>query len=98
MNNIFIITGTCNIVPLPSNLFIVMERETIVSFLNRLGLSDEVDAFRKQDVNLNVLLQLDETLLVETLHEMNLTLGKRMVIRNEIKIMKSRKFFFYFVY
>lgn len=68
-----------------------MDKETIQSFLHRLGLDDKVEKFEEEDITLDLLLDLSEKELAETLKEMNLTIGKQMRIRKEIKDMNSRK-------
>lgn len=68
-----------------------MDKETIQSFLHRLGLDDEAEKFEDEDITLDLLLGLCEKDLAETLKEMNLKIGKQMKIRKEIKDMNSRK-------
>lgn len=58
-----------------------MDMETIQSFLRRLGLDDEVEKFEEEDITLDLLLDLSEKDLAETLKEMNLKIGKQMRIR-----------------
>lgn len=65
--------------------------ETIQSFLRRLGLDDEVEKFEEEDITLDLLLDLSEKDLAETLKEMNLKIGKQMRIRKEIRDLNSRK-------
>lgn len=72
-------------------IFTNMDKETIQSFLHRLGLDDKVEKFEEEDITLDLLLDLSEKELAETLKEMNLTIGKQMRIRKEIKDMNSRK-------
>lgn len=68
-----------------------MEKDTIQSFLHRLGLDDVAEKFEEEDITLDLLLDLSEKDLAETLKEMNLKLGKQMRIRTEIRDMNSRK-------
>lgn len=68
-----------------------MDMETIQSFLRRLGLDDEVEKFEEEDITLDLLLDLSEKDLAETLKEMNLKIGKQMRIRKEIRDLNSRK-------
>lgn len=72
-----------------------MDKETIQSFLHRLGLDDVAEKFEDEDITLDLLLGLSEEYLAETLKEMNLKIGKQMKIRKEIKDMKSRKLIIY---
>lgn len=69
-----------------------MDTETIQSFLHRLGLDDKLEKFEEEDITLDLLLDLSEEHLAETLKGMNLTIGKQMKIRKEIKDMNSRKY------
>lgn len=68
-----------------------MDNETIESFLHRLNLDDSTDAFKQQDIDLDLLLELDEDALKETLKELELTIGKKRKICLELKKLKSRK-------
>lgn len=68
-----------------------MENETIESFLNRIKMEDCVEKFKEQNIELYLLLESDEKDLKEILKELNLTVGHRWKIIQEIKIMKSRK-------
>lgn len=68
-----------------------LERETVESMFYRLGIEDCKYAFEKQDFGLKLLLTMSDTDLKDTLLKMNLTVGKQIMIINEIKAMKSRK-------
>lgn len=68
-----------------------MNKETIQTFLHRLGLDDNLDKFEEEDITLDLLLDLSENELAKTLKEMKLTIGKQMKIRKEIKDMNSCK-------
>lgn len=68
-----------------------MDKETIESILHRLNFDDEIETFKEYEIDLDLLLELDDKDVLYTLENMNLKLGKRMKIRNEIKIIKSRK-------
>lgn len=68
-----------------------MDKDTIQSFLHRLGLNDVAEKFEEEEITLDLLLDLSEKDLAETLKEMNLKLGKQMRIRKEIGDMNSRK-------
>lgn len=68
-----------------------MDKETIQSFLHRLGLDDKLGKFEEEDITLDLLLDLSETHLAETLKELKLTIGNQIKIRKEIKEMNSRK-------
>lgn len=72
-----------------------MDKETIQSFLHRLGLDDVAEKFEDEEITLDLLLGLSEEYLAETLQEMKLKIGKQMKIRKEIKDMKSRKLIIY---
>lgn len=69
-----------------------MEKETVESLLHRLELGDCIEPFIKQDLNLNLLLELSEHDLNDTLGKIELTQGKKMKIHREIKDMKLRKY------
>lgn len=64
-----------------------MDNETIESFLHRLNMDDSIDAFKQQDIDLDLLLEISEDDLKETLQEtkLKLTIGKQMKINLEIK-------------
>lgn len=68
-----------------------MEKETIESFLLRLGMGDKIEKFGEEDIDLDLLLGMSEAELAESLKEMKLTIGKQMKIRKEIKDMNSSK-------
>lgn len=70
-----------------------MDNETIESFLHRLNMDDSIDAFKQQDIDLDLLLEISEDDLKETLREtkLKLTIGKQKKICLELKKMKSRK-------
>lgn len=68
-----------------------MDKETIQSFLHRLGLDDKLGKFEEEDITLDLLLDLSEKRLAETLKEMKLTIGNQLTICNEIQKMNSRK-------
>lgn len=70
-----------------------MDNETIESLLHRLNIDDSIDAFKQQDVDLDLLLEISEDDLKETLQDtkLKLTIGKQKKIILEIKKLKSRK-------
>lgn len=70
-----------------------MDNETIESLLHRLNIYDSIDAFKQQDIDLDLLLEMSEDDLKETLQEtkLKLTIGKQKKIILEIKKLKSRK-------
>lgn len=68
-----------------------MEKETIESFLKRIKMGDLVEKFKEQNIELYLLLKSDEKDLKEILKELNLTIGHRWKIIQEIKVLKSRK-------
>lgn len=72
-------------------LLVVMETETIESMLHRLGLGEYKEAFEEQELELDLLLELSENDLKDTLRQMNLTLGKQLKICKEIRNIKLRK-------
>lgn len=59
--------------------------------LHRLGLDEYKEAFEEQELPLDLLLELSENDLKDTLRQMNLTLGKQLKICKEIKAIKLRK-------
>lgn len=52
-----------------------MEKENIESFLHRLRMDDELDAFKREDLDLDLLKELSEADLKTTLKDLNLTIG-----------------------
>lgn len=68
-----------------------MEKETIESFLKRIKMGDLLEKFKEQNIELYLLLKSDEKDLKEILKELNLTIGHRWKIIQEIKVLKSRK-------
>lgn len=70
-----------------------MDNETIESILHRLKMDDSIGAFQQQDIDLDLLLEISEEDLKDTLKETNLelTIGKQRKIALEIKKMKYRK-------
>lgn len=70
-----------------------MDNETIESLLHRLNIDDSIDAFKQQDIDLDLLLEISEDDLKETLQDtkLKLTIGKQKKIILEIKKLKSRK-------
>lgn len=69
----------------------MMDNETIESLLDRLNMDDSIDAFEQQDIDLDLLLEIGEEELKDTLKELKLTIGKQKKICLEIKRLKSRK-------
>lgn len=72
-----------------------MDKETIQSFLHRLGLDDKLQKFEEEDITLDLLLNLNEEHLAETLKAMTLTIENQMKIRKEIKDMNSSKLLYF---
>lgn len=70
-----------------------MDNETIESLLHRLNIDDSIDAFKQQDIDLGLLLEISVDDLKETLQDtkLKLTIGKQKKIILEIKKLKSRK-------
>lgn len=68
-----------------------MKNETVESLLHRHRMDNFIVAFREHDIDLNLLLELSESDLKDTLRDMNLPIGTRHKIKLEIKAMKSRK-------
>lgn len=69
----------------------MMDNETIESLLDRLKMDDSIGAFEQQDIDLDLLLEMGEEELKDTLKELKLTIGKQKKICLEIKRLKSRK-------
>lgn len=76
--------------PASSKLPIAVKNETVESLLHRLRMDNYIEAFREHDIDLNLLLELSESDLKDTLRDMNLPIGTRHKIKLEIKAMKSR--------
>lgn len=59
--------------------------------LHRLGMDDCKEAFEDNDIDLNLLLELSESDVIDTLRLMKLSIGKQLKMCQEIKDVKSRK-------
>lgn len=59
--------------------------------LHRLGMDDCKEAFEDNDIDLNLLLELSESDVIDTLRLMKLPIGKQLKMCQEIKAVKSRK-------
>lgn len=68
-----------------------MKNDTIESVLHRLGIDDCKEAFNDNGIDLNLLLEMNESELRVTLRHMKLPIGKQLRMCQEIKAMKSRK-------
>ena len=66
-----------------------MEEESIETFLKRLKLESYIKHFRENMVPLNLLKELPEDLLKETLKELELPIGVRMAIAKEMRCLKA---------
>lgn len=73
--------------------------ETIETFLQSLGLENLVTPFKKNDIDLELLMELSDNELKEILIELNITIGNRCRIMRKIQKMKFdgkyRKDYFY---
>lgn len=73
--------------------------ETIETFLQSLGLENLVTPFKKNDIDLELLMELSDNELKEMLIELNITIGNRCRIMRKIQKMKLdgkyRKDYFY---
>lgn len=68
-----------------------MKNETIESVLHRLGIDNCKEAFNDNGIDLNLLLEMNESELRVTLRHMKLPLGIQLRMCHEINAMKSRK-------
>lgn len=68
-----------------------MKNETIESVLHRLGIDNCKEAFNDNGIDLNLLLEMNESELRVTLRHMKLPLGIQLRMCLEINAMKSRK-------
>lgn len=64
------------------------ELETIETFLQSLGLENLVTLFKKNDIDLELLMELSDNELKEMLIELNITIGNRCRIMRKIQKMK----------
>lgn len=64
------------------------ELETIETFLQSLGLENLVTLFKKNDIDLELLMELSDNELKEILIELNITIGNRCRIMRKIQKMK----------
>lgn len=71
-----------------------METENIEQFLKKLGQECYVDKFRENEVDFELLRELPEDDLKETLKELDLPVGVRMKIVQKLKAMKEGKWLF----
>lgn len=62
--------------------------ETIETFLQSLGLENLVTPFKKNDIDLELLMELYDNELKEILIELNITIGNRCRIMRKIQKMK----------
>lgn len=62
--------------------------ETIETFLQSLGLENLVTPFKKNDIDLELLMELSDNELKEILIELNITIGNRCRIMRKIQKMK----------
>lgn len=62
--------------------------ETIETFLQSLGLENLVTPFKKNDIDLELLMELSDNELKEMLIELNITIGNRCRIMRKIQKMK----------
>lgn len=76
--------------PCPPN-YIIMDKETLESFLRRLEIHVSKEVFQKEGIDLDWLKSLSEDDLEKTLKELKLTIFNRWKICTEIKALKSRK-------
>lgn len=68
-----------------------MEKESLESLLHQLKMDDEIDAFRRESLDLEILKEMTESQLKETLIEMQLNAGKRWKLNKAITNIKSSK-------
>lgn len=68
-----------------------MDKETLESFLSRLGIHGSIEVFQKEGIDLDWLKSLSEDDLEKTLKELKLTIVNRWKICKEIKALKSSK-------
>lgn len=68
-----------------------MDKETLESFLSRLGIHGSIEVFQKEGIDLDWLKSLSEDDLEKTLKELKLTIVNRWKICKEIKALKSQK-------
>lgn len=66
-----------------------MEKENIESLLHRLGMDDDLEAFIREDLDLDLLKKLSDAELKTTLKDLKLTIGKQLKISKEIKALQS---------
>lgn len=69
-----------------------MDKESLESLLHRLDMDDELDAFKKQSIELETLEEMSDSELIDALKEMNVNIGKRKKLSQEIIKIKSRKY------
>lgn len=69
-----------------------MDKESLESLLHRLDMDDELDAFKKQSIELETLEEMSDSELIGALKEMNVNIGKRKKLSQEIIKIKSRKY------
>lgn len=68
-----------------------MDKDSLESLLHRLKMDDELEAFKKQSIELETLEEMSESELNEAFKEMNLKIGNSKKLSKEIIKMKARK-------
>lgn len=69
----------------------MMETEPIETFLCELGMEDEIDAFKRESLDLKLFKELTESELHDVWNQMKLNIGKKMKLNKAIAKMKSSK-------
>lgn len=67
-----------------------MENESIELFLEGIGEGRYKDLFKKNEIDLDLLMQLSENRLTETLTKLGLKLGTQMKILEKIESVKKK--------
>lgn len=68
-----------------------MEKESIESILRQLGMEERIDDFEKESLDLELLKEMSDSDLKDTLKEMKFNIGSRMKLMKAVTSMKTSK-------
>lgn len=68
-----------------------MEKKSIESILRQLGMEERIDDFEKESLDLELLKEMSDSDLKDTLKEMKFNIGSRMKLMKAITSMKTSK-------
>lgn len=68
-----------------------MEKKSIESILRQLGMEERIDDFEKESLDLELLKEMSDSDLKDTLKEMKFNIGSRMKLMKAVTSMKTSK-------